>query len=196
MKNKKEIINSRRAELVSASGRYNNNKPLKQVQGDNMRGFTLIELLVVVLIISILTTVAVSQYQKAVMKNQIMLQLPFAQALINAQEIYYLANGEYGQQKNLDIDVPGNCQFVNGAEIICGTDWLFDNETSRRKPTGKLKVSYCPQNNSRGSSSCYMTWEFQLNFYYQHPQKAEMAGQFECLANDTSLCDTFNTLFQ
>ena len=70
-------------------------------------GFTLIELLVVVLIIGILAAIAAAQYQKAVEKSRAAELMQNLRALINAQEAYYLVNGQYAESfAKLDVNFP------------------------------------------------------------------------------------------
>ena len=70
-------------------------------------GFTLIELLVVVLIIGILASVAVPQYEKAVKKTRLTKVIPLVKTLANAEEVFYMSNGYYtGNVSELDVDMP------------------------------------------------------------------------------------------
>ncbi len=73
----------------------------------NKQAFTLIELLVVVLIIGILAAVALPQYQKAVWKSRYTTVKILAEAIANAEEHFYLANGEYTTDLDaLSISLP------------------------------------------------------------------------------------------
>ena len=72
------------------------------------RAFTLIELLVVVLIIGILASIALPQYQKAVMKTRYASLKTLTRSIADAEEVYYMANNKYSVDfEELDVQMPG-----------------------------------------------------------------------------------------
>ena len=90
----------------------------------NKQAFTLIELLVVVLIIGILAAVALPQYEQAVLKSRAMQVVPYLKAVKNAEEVYYLANGDYTLDwDELDISFEG---VKSGAVINHASGWRLE----------------------------------------------------------------------
>ena len=125
-----------------------------------LSGFTLIELLVIVLLIGILAAVALPQYQKAVTKSKFASLKIMTKSLSEAEQIYYLANGNYTTKiSELSIE-PG------------GTPNQTDNK--RTFPWGECSVTLSAEDNKY--VRCTNT---QINMIYQ----IYMNGQVLCVAN-------------
>ena len=79
----------------------------------NKLGFTLLELLVVVLIISILATIALPQYRKAVAKSEMAGIIQNFRTIQTAMEEYYLRHNIWPNDIDmLDIEMPSDSDWV------------------------------------------------------------------------------------
>ena len=121
------------------------------------RGFTLIELLVVVLIIGILASIALPQYEKAVERSRAAEAVTILKSLKDAQEAYYMANGAYaGNLDQLDIEVPAELRdyVLETGPIVSGRyaykhktkDYYIAASGQFRQgvaPTDRTDVIYC-----------------------------------------------------
>ena len=132
----------------------------------NNQAFTLIELLVVVLIIGILAAVALPQYQKAVDKSRMSNLITIAKTVMDAQETYYLSNGQYTDDwEQLSIGFQGSIYHTNtwymsnGIKMILAADGVMDMVmiTDSRLPDIQLAAGYPHTGNESWSKywRCY-----------------------------------------
>ena len=133
-------------------------------------------MLVVVLIIAVLAAIAFPQYQLAVLKSrytQLMVMADairqaqdvyyLADAIRQAQDVYYLAHGKYSLKINdLDITIPGDCTLTNNGGIIaCPKFRCAVNDGAPFAET--LGSAYCTMRIDGSKRIYYMTSSLRRN---------------------------------
>lgn len=157
----------------------------------NRAGFTLIELLVVVLIIGILASVAVPQYEKAVLKSRAAEQFQIQSSMRNALSVWLLANGYQdalftgsSADAYLDVDVFAAMDCVSSSNQ-CKTKWL---SYGLNCTSGRCEV-YSTMNRNGGRFYSLQditapTWQLH-RCLYQHQDAKPFCDQYAAFGYDS-----------
>lgn len=146
----------------------------------NKKGFTLLEILIVILIVGVLAAIAIPQYQIAVRKTEFATLQPVVDAILDAENRYFLAQGTFTDILNLDIDLPGAIYIDKYGSVL---------------PNG----SFCSTNTSEGQWLFCATKD-RKNAYLAIPTNSDLypwgAGKKYCGACSLDIEDKYNKFCQ
>ncbi len=132
------------------------------------KGFTLIELLVVVLIIGVLSAVALPQYTKAVERARATEAMTNLRAIVTAQEMYKMANGEPTTDfEKLDIQLAGSVDKY-GRLILPHFMYVLEIRDSEKEYE---TIAY-REGNGSGEQSYYIYYSYKKRFSCVAQQEA------------------------
>ena len=125
----------------------------------NKKGFTLIELLVVVLIIGILSSVALPQYQKTVLKSRAAEAWSTLGTIRTAVDAYCLENpsgsGWYSSLKDsLPVEIQNSNSFSYNGYIDCSVTSASSGHSEVYAGYSKGGVSFVLSINQKGQRVC------------------------------------------
>ena len=122
--------------------------------------------------------VAAAQYQKAVVKARISTMVSLAKSMVDAQEMYYLANNHYADSlEDLDIEMPNECRRFTCASYECYSCNNFF-QIANGTPSGddSIIVRYCPgvalNNSLCASNKTDVELQFRLQHFSIYPEQA------------------------
>ena len=159
-------------------GRSRTRAGMTDLFDNSNNAFTLIELLVVVLIIGILAAVAVPQYKMAVAKARMTQLITMTNAVVQAEERYYLANGVYTRNwDELDIDFEGHRAQA--------TYWTMNHPSGWKLEIQLNGVNGGNPNSIRATDSRLPGLQLLLVGFQHNEQDARWkGGKKACYAND------------
>ena len=142
----------------------------------NKKGFTLLELLVVVLIIGILASIALPQYQMAVTKAKVASILPLMRRWKDALQEYKLQHGDYDapDASYLGVNWPSDWKKF-GTNNLCGNSKICSNDYWFACGYTEEGQVYC---------STTKNGEFSINIYQSDSYFEDARDKITCNSDD------------